>query len=290
MGLAKVSDRLGPPDTVHMWCCCCCCWIPRVTKFPLLVVSFIRGKIGAAAADGIGKRWVLHHFRLSRNPVGGRLTNFVFFWHSLFGGTGRERQTPSISTSSIVQSKMPFARLLPPSCPKRRRLDFPRATFSHLLTRLSFPSTHRPFFCAVDSNSQTLYTHTRSSGQHFGFTFFLYFGSGASVVKIPGHTILLLRLVCSLSNHWNRIRFLLYIFVQQSPCFSLSLTIVKGRKEKYRARYLFDNNIKSKLTKKENNISNELLLLPGWLYIYLTRSRESAFRMTCLKLAPLQLY
>jgi hypothetical protein len=51
--------------------------------------------------------------------------------------------------------------------------------------------------------------------------------------------------------------------VQQSPCFSLSLTIVKGRKEKYRARYLFDNNIKSKLTKKENNISNELLLLPG---------------------------
>lgn len=174
MGLAKVSDRLGPPDTVHM-CCCCCCWIPRVTKFPLLVVSFIRGKIGAAAADGIGKRWVFHHFRLSRNPVGGRLTNFVFFWHSLFGGTGRERQTPSISTSSIVQSKMPFARLLSPSCPKRRRLDFPRATFSHLLTRLSFPSTHRPFFCAVDSNSQTLYTHTHAARDNtFGYTFFLF--------------------------------------------------------------------------------------------------------------------
>lgn len=175
MGLAKVSDRLGPPDTVHMWCCCCCCWIPRVTKFPLLVVSFIRGKIGAAAADGIGKRWVLHHFRLSRNPVGGRLTNFVFFWHSLFGGTGRERQTPSISTSSIVQSKMPFARLLPPSCPIRRRLDFPRATFSHLLTRLSFPSTHRPFFCAVDSNSQTLYnTHTQLGTTLRVYLFFIF--------------------------------------------------------------------------------------------------------------------
>lgn len=140
------------------------------------------------------------------------------FWPGRDGT--RERQTPSISTSSIVQSKMPFARLLP-SCPKRRRLDFPRATFSHLLTRLFSPHPST-VFCAADSNSQTLYTHTHAARDNtLGIPFF--WGGGIRIIgrkKFQATPFYF----CVLFVHFPiiGIRFLLYMYAAVAMFFSFA--------------------------------------------------------------------
>ncbi len=142
MGLAKVSDRLWPPDTVHV------VLLLDSSGHEIFLLSLIR----ELASDWCS---IISVSAILLAAVADKLCFLLTLPFLRERERERERQTPSISTSSIVQSKMPFARLLP-SCPKRRRLDFPRATFSHPLTRLFFHPTF-DVLCAGDSNSQTLF-------------------------------------------------------------------------------------------------------------------------------------